>query len=69
VKEVWFFATPKPNKLINITRTIGKKKKALSCHRSQIVEMKKVEKRIREWARKVGGRRYLYGEGFRVVKL
>lgn len=69
VKEVWFFATPKPNKLINIAGTIGKKTKALSCHQSQIVEMKKVEKRIKEWARKVGGRKYLYAEGFRVVKL
>lgn len=69
IKEVWFFATQKPNKLVNISRTIKRKIKALSCHQSQIAEIKTVEKRIKEWARKVGGRKYLYAEGFRVVKL
>jgi len=68
-KEVWFFAATKPNKIIDIKATIDKKIKALSCHKSQIIDMGVVEKRIREWGKRIGGNKYLYGEGFRIVKL
>src|SRR3989344_5178513 len=68
VKEIWFFASPKPNKIINIAKTIGDKIKALSCHKSQIVNMKEIKKRIKDWARKSGRKKgYKYAEALRVV--
>ena len=69
VKEIWFFASPKPNKFIDIAKTIGDKIKALSYHKSQIADMKEVEKRIKDWAKKSGRKKgYKYAEAFRVVK-
>jgi len=69
IKEIWFFASPKPNKFIDITKTIGNKIKALSCHVSQIVSMKEIEKRIKYWARSFGKKkRYKYAEAFRVIR-
>ncbi|MDP2664017.1 MAG: PIG-L deacetylase family protein [bacterium] len=68
-KEAWFFAGNKPDKIVDISKTIGRKIEALSCHQSQITDRKKLEERIREWARRIGGKRYRYAEGFRIVKL
>lgn len=69
IKEIWFFGWSKPNKFIDITKTIEKKIKALFCHKSQIADMKKVEKRVRDWARKAGKKKgYKYAEAFRILK-
>ncbi|MBI2038295.1 MAG: PIG-L family deacetylase [Candidatus Nealsonbacteria bacterium] len=69
VKEIWFFGSPKPNKFIDIAKTVGDKIKALSYHQSQIVSLKEVEKRVKDWARSSGKKKgYKYAEAFRVVK-
>ena len=69
VKEIWFSAGSKPNKIIDITKTIGDKIKALSCHKSQITGMKEIEKMIKDWAARSGKKKgYKYAEAFRVVK-
>ncbi|MDO8424576.1 MAG: PIG-L deacetylase family protein [bacterium] len=69
IKEIWFFSSSKPNKFINITSTIDSKLKALSFHRSQIADMKAVEKRVRDWAKKSGKKSgYKYAEAFRIIK-
>lgn len=67
-REIWFFGSPKPNKLVDIDKTIGKKIEALFCHESQLPDKKEVEKRIRDWARKTGVKKGLkYAEAFRVI--
>ncbi|MFQ6049610.1 MAG: PIG-L deacetylase family protein [Candidatus Paceibacterales bacterium] len=69
IKEIWFFATANPNKFVDITKTIEKKIEALSCHQSQIFDIKEIAKRIKNWAKKAGRKRkYKYAELFRVVK-
>ncbi|MDO8601197.1 MAG: PIG-L deacetylase family protein [bacterium] len=69
IKEIWFSVSPKPNKIIDITKTIGDKIKALSCHKSQIADMKEIGKMIKDWARRSGKKKgYKYAEAFRVVK-
>lgn len=68
-KEVWFFSGLKPNKLIDISGIINNKLKALSSHQSQITDYSLLEKRIKDWAYKTGGKKYRYAESFRVVSL
>lgn len=70
VQEVWFWASSKPNLVVDISKTIGQKIQALSCHKSQIKDMKALASRIKEWARKTGrGKHIRYAEAFRVLKL
>lgn len=70
VKEVWFFATNRPNVFVDISGTIEKKLEALRQHKSQIKDWKWVEKMIRDWAKMVGKKaKTNYAEGFRRVKL
>lgn len=77
VQELWFWGSSKPNLVIDISKTIKQKIQALSCHRSQIQDMKALELRIKEWARKMArlrsrqgrSRKIRYAEAFRVLKL
>lgn len=70
VQEFWLWASSKPDLVIDISKTIGQKIQALSCHKSQIQDMAALELRIKEWARKMRkGKRMRYGEAFRVLKL
>ncbi|MDO8529041.1 MAG: PIG-L deacetylase family protein [bacterium] len=70
VKEVWFFATNKPNVFVDISKTIEKKLEALRQHKSQIKDWNRVEKMIKDWAKTVGKKSKMkYAEGFRRVKL
>jgi len=67
IKELWFWAPMKANKVVDITATLRQKIKALSCHKSQIADMKGMAKLIRDHARK--GKKGKYVETFRVLKL
>ena len=70
-KEIWFFATPRPNKFVDISKTMDLKIKALQCHKSQIADMKAMESRIKERARKEAKKKQKmkYVEVFRVIEL
>lgn len=74
VQELWFFASPKPNKRIDITKTMGKKLAALRSHKSQMGDVKEFEKFIKKRCQteaKKGAfrnkRDVLYAEAFRVI--
>lgn len=67
IQELWFWAPVKPDKTVDISRTIQQKIQALLCHKSQIADMKEMAKRIQERAKK--GRKGKYVETFRVLKL
>lgn len=68
--EIWFFATAKPNKVIDITKTLQKKTEALSSHKSQIENKDELVKKIKEWAKTTALKeKFKYGEQFRVIKL
>ncbi|MDO8435874.1 MAG: PIG-L deacetylase family protein [bacterium] len=69
IKEIWFFATEKPNKFIDITQTIDKKIEALSQHSSQIADLKAIENKVRAWSKIAGKKKgYRYAEFFRMLK-
>ena len=74
IKELWFFASPRPNKRIDITKTIDTKIAALYCHESQMGNMREFEKFIRNRCKaeaKKGTFRskqgVVYAEAFRVI--
>ncbi|MDP2735906.1 MAG: PIG-L deacetylase family protein [bacterium] len=67
IGELWFWGATKPDKRVDISKTMELKIKALACHESQIVDMKGMAERIRERARETGRGRYV--EAFRVLKL
>jgi LmbE family N-acetylglucosaminyl deacetylase len=70
IKEVWFFATHRPNLWINISETIDKKIEALLSHHSQITNEKKLKKMILKRTQDVGKRKKIkYAESFRKLKL
>ena len=69
-REVWFFSALRPNKFVNIEKTIELKLRALQCHKSQIAEGVSMAKRIRERAKDTAkGKRMKYAESFRVIEL
>ena len=67
IEELWFWMPLRPNKSVDISKTIKQKIQALSCHKSQIADMKGIERRIRAWAQK--SKKGKYVETFRVLKL
>lgn len=70
IKEAWFYATDKPNVFVDISETIEKKFEALRQHKSQIIDFKKVEERVKSWASEFGKRaKVKYAEAFRKVDL
>lgn len=70
IKEVWFFATHRPNLWINISGTVDKKIEALLSHRSQITDEKEFKKRIFSRAREIGRKKKMrYAENFRKLTL
>ena len=69
IKEVWFYATNKPDVFVDISETIVQKISALKQHQSQIKDFDEIEKMIKNWAREIGKKAKLkYAEGFRRVK-
>ena len=70
INESWFYATDKPNVFVDISGMINKKLEALKQHKSQIIDFKEIEQRIKSWGRKFGERaKVKYAEGFRKVGL
>ena len=68
IQEIWFFATPNPNKFVDITKTINLKLKALSSHKSQFEHGKELEKLILKRAKAQGRKKRMkYAEAFRVI--
>jgi LmbE family N-acetylglucosaminyl deacetylase len=66
IEEVWFWGTDKPNMFVDVSKTIDKKIQALRAHKSQIADVKVMEKRIRDRARDAGKqKRMKYAETFR----
>lgn len=66
IDEAWFWNPEKPNKFIDISKTMGLKLKALRAHKSQFANVRVVEKRITERARLNGRKSGLkYAESFR----
>ena len=70
VREVYFTATPHPNRFVDITDTIDLKIQALTSHRSQIKNPEFISNRVREHATqngdKIGCR---YAEAFRRLEV
>lgn len=70
IKEVWFFATYRPNLWIDVSETIDKKIEALLSHHSQITNEKRLKKMILKRAQDVGKKKKIkYAESFRKLKL
>lgn len=70
VREIWFFATHKPNKFIDISPTMNLKIKALAAHKSQVRNIKEVSTKIKMWAKKAGATKKMqYVECFRKINL
>ncbi len=68
-RELWFFATETPNKVVDITKTIDQKIQALLCHKSQI-ETKNLAQEVKERAAKRGKKKgFAYAEAFRTIEL
>lgn len=68
ISEVWFFATPRPNKWVDITETIDTKMKALFAHESQHEDFEALERRIKGRAVEEGKQgNARYAECFRIV--
>jgi LmbE family N-acetylglucosaminyl deacetylase len=68
VDEIYFFASHKPNRVIDISDVIDMKLELLACHRSQFPDFEKVEKLIRERVSEPHGD-YEYAEKFRVLEV
>lgn len=70
VQEIWFFATPKPDRWVDVADTFPLKIQALVCHESQIWEAKDLEKRMRLRAQEQGKKKKLkLAETFRTLPL
>lgn len=68
IEEIWFFASPRPNKVVDITHTIDRKLKALFSHTSQFKDEKELERLIRKRAAAEGRKKSMkYAEAFRVI--
>jgi len=69
-REIWFFASLKPNKFVDISGFIEKKMDVLFCHESQLSDKEAIRQRIIDRAKKVGKPKGLkYAEAFRILKL
>ena len=71
VKELCFttFDPDNTNSFVNIGDTIDLKMRALAEHKSQISDTPSMEKRVREWASKIGEKfGCKYAEGFVRIK-
>ena len=68
IKEMYFFASDKPNHFVDITDLIDFKLELLACHKSQFPNFSKVEKYIKENVCKQS-KKYKYSEAFRVLEV
>lgn len=70
VEELWLVSFDKVDHLIDISKTIDKKMKALSMHKSQFSNFKEVEKRMRKMANMIGEKKgFKFAENFIRLKL
>jgi LmbE family N-acetylglucosaminyl deacetylase len=68
VEELWFFATPRPNKWVDISDVMDVKLKALFAHESQHEDIKVLENRIKARGQDEGKKKSMEcAECFRVV--
>lgn len=72
IEEIWFFATPHPNHIIDITDTFDIKLRALACHKSQVANFAAANERLRDRARETAKeyaktKRITYAEAFRIM--
>jgi LmbE family N-acetylglucosaminyl deacetylase len=68
VEELWFFATPRPNKWVDVSGVFETKLQALFAHTSQFEDKNDVEERLRNKANAEGKEKNMkYAECFRVV--
>lgn len=49
VPELWLFATPKPNRFVDVTDHVGTKLAALRAHASQVEHLPDLEEMVRGW--------------------
>ena len=68
VKEMYFFASDKPNHFVDITDLIDFKLELLACHKSQFPDFSKVEKYIKKTVSSQSSE-YKYSEAFRVMEV
>lgn len=69
-EELWMTSLEKVDHVVDISKTIEKKIKALSMHKSQLKDFSKVEKMIRDRAEYFGKQRgYKFAENFIRLKL
>jgi len=62
VPEMWIMASPRADRVVDITDTFDRKIAALRCHRSQVGEGEWLDERLRVWA-SAGARAAGLGEG------
>jgi LmbE family N-acetylglucosaminyl deacetylase len=66
VTEILFWATGDPTHFVDISETFDQKVRAISEHKSQISDVKRLEERMRERGRTLGQAHNMqYAEGFR----
>jgi LmbE family N-acetylglucosaminyl deacetylase len=68
VKEMYFFASDRPDHFVDITDLIDFKLELLACHKSQFPDFYKVEKYIKETVCNLS-EKYKYSEAFRVLEV
>lgn len=70
VKELWLTSFNKVDHIVNISKTIDKKIKALSMHKSQFKDFKRMERWIKEKSSTIGKKKgYKFAENFIRLKL
>lgn len=70
VDELWFVSFAKKDFIVDITKTFSKKIEALSLHRSQFDNFKKIEERVTDRAKMWGkAKGYKFAENFIRIKL
>lgn len=70
VREVYLMGHGEPDVIVDITRTMEAKLRALRCHVSQVKDFAGVEGRVRERAADLGKPHgYTYAEAFRIIEL
>jgi LmbE family N-acetylglucosaminyl deacetylase len=71
VEEVWLMASPRSDRVVDITGTLDRKIKALLCHSSQVADGDHIDGLIRGWTSRTAEEHGLgpdhYAEAFQVV--
>ena len=71
VSEVWLMASPRSDRVVDVTETLDLKVKALLCHNSQVGDGDRIEELIRGWTARTAEEHGLeegrHAEAFQVV--